>query len=330
MANVRRTRVEVALYDERQARSLVITRGKRKVVTMTEIYKQLTGIRRSIVVMAMALALPLAALSAVSSASAQPKGEYAAFAECPTSNPELAACLVARAEGGKGGSITFGKQTVPIENTQTLQGGFIEEESGAMKFVAAANGDTLTKTAQKVPGGLSGLVNCTEISNKTERENCEAIFENKITGVYATVELAAPASDIYLNEENLEAEMGTALTLPVKIKIENPLLGNECYIGSNSSPLIVELTSGTSGSLTGKLGTIGSRAEGNILVISDNSLVNNTVSVPGAAGCGGSFSSIIDKIVDARLAIPAAAPTNKVTLNGTLEQTSARAAREHE
>jgi hypothetical protein len=298
---------------------------------MTENYKRLMSIRRSIVVMAMALALPLAALSAASSATAAPTGEYAAFAECPTSNAELAACIVARAEGGKGGSITFGKQTVPIENTQTLQGGFIENpETGAMTFVAAANGNTLTKTAQKVPGGLSGLVNCTEISNKEERKNCEAIFENKITGVYATVELAAPASDIGLNEENLEAEMGTALSLPVKIKIENPLLGNECYIGSNSSPLIVELTSGTSGSLKGKLGEIGSRAEGGILVISDNSLVNNTVSVPGATGCGGSFSSIIDKIVDARLAIPAAAPTNKVTLNGTLEQTSAHLAREHE
>lgn len=287
----------------------------------------IVGVCRYVLVVVAALMVPLAVASP---AVAAPKGEYAAFAECPTSNAELAACIVARAEGGAGGSITFGNQTVPILNTQTLQGGFIEEESGAMKFVAAANGNTLTKTAQKVPGGLSGLVNCTEISNKEERKNCEAIFENKITGVYATVELAAPASDIGLNEFNLETEMGTALSLPVKVKLENPLLGNECYIGSNSSPLVVELTTGTSGSLKGKLGTIGSRAEGNILVISDNSLVNNTVAVPGATGCGGSFSSIIDKIVDARLAIPAAAPKNKVTLNGTLEQTGASTAREHE
>ncbi len=280
---------------------------------------------------ALALVMPLATLALASPALAAPTGEYAAFAECPTSNAELSACIVARAEGGAGGSITFGKQTVPIVNTQTQQGGFIENrETGATTFVGAANGDTLTKTAQKVPGGLSGLVNCTEISNKEEREHCEAIFENKLTGVYATVELAAPASDIYLNEFNLETEMGTALSLPVKVKLENPLLGNECYIGSNSSPLIVELTSGTSGSLKGKLGEIGSRAKGGILVISDNSLVNNTVAVPGATGCGGSFSSIIDKIVDARLAIPAAAPTNKVTLNGTLEQTAAKSAREHE
>ena len=276
---------------------------------------------------ALALVMPLATLAFASPALAAPKGEYAAFAECPTSNAELSACIVARAEGG---AITFGDETVPVVNTQTLQGGFIEEASGALRFVGAANGDTLTKTAQKVPGGLSGLVNCTEISNKEEREHCEAIFENKLTGVYATVELAAPASDIGLNEFNLETEMGTALSLPVKVKLENPLLGNGCYIGSNSSPLVVELTSGTSGSLKGKRGTFSSRAEGGILVVSEDSLVNNTIAVPGATGCGGSFSSIIDRIVDARLAIPAAAPKNKVTLNGTLEQTGAETAREHE
>jgi hypothetical protein len=280
--------------------------------------------------MAMVLALPLAALSTASSATAAPTGEYQAFAECPTSNAELSGCISARAEGGAGGSITFGSETVPIVNTQTLQGGFIEEASGAMKFVAAANGDTLTKTAQKVPGGLSGLVNCTEISNKEEREHCEAIFENKLTGVYATVELAAPASSIVLNEGNIFDESGVGLALPVKVKVENPLLGNECYIGSNASPLVVELTTGMSGSLKGKLGEVGLRAEDRILVITHNSLVNNTIAVPGASGCGGIFSSIIDKIVDARLGIPAAAPKNKVTLNGTLEQTSARAAREHE
>ncbi len=281
---------------------------------------------------ALALVMPLATLALASPALAAPTGEYAAFAECPTSNAELAGCIVARAEGG---AITFGDETVPVVNTQTLQGGFIEEESGALKFVGAANGNTLTKTAQKVPGGLSGLVKCNEITGegkheKEARKKCEEIFENKITGVNATVELAAPASSIILNEFNLETEMGTALSLPVKVKLENPLFGNECYIGSNSSPIVVPLTTGTSGSLKGKLGEISSRAEGGILVIKNDSLVNNTIAVPGATGCGGIFSSIVDKIVDARLEIPAAAPKNKVTLNGTLEQTGAGTAREHE
>lgn len=290
----------------------------------------IVGLCRYALVVLAALTVPLAVASP---AVAVPKGEYAVFADCPLSNAELAGCIVARAEGGAGGSITFGNETVPIVNTQTLQGGFIEEESGALKFVGAADGNTLSKTAQKVPGGLLGIVKCNEITGEGKHEKelrkaCEEVFENKITGVYATVELAAPASSIGLNEFNLETEMGTALSLPVKVKLENPLLGNNCYIGSNSSPIVVPLTTGTSGSLKGKLGEINSRAEGGILVITNDSLVNNTIAVPGANGCG--FAGLLNSIVDGRLQIPSAAPKNKVTLNGTLEQTGAGTAREHE
>jgi hypothetical protein len=273
----------------------------------------------------------LVAFVGTSSANAEPKGEYAVFAQCPTKNPELSGCIVGRAEKGK---VTFGKETVPIEKTQTLQGGFIENEAEEFTFVGAANGETLSKTPQKVPGGLSGLVNCTEITNEKLRKSCESIFENKITGVYATIELAAPASEIGLNEFNLLAETGTALQLPVKVKVENPLLGESCYIGSNEHPIVVPLTTGTTSPkapnkpIKGKLGHLSTRADGEILVISENSLVNNELGVPGANGCG--TAGLLDSIVDARLGIPAGEGHNTVILEGTLEQTGAEAAREHE
>ena len=276
-------------------------------------------------------AIALVAFVGTSSANAEPKGEYAVFAQCPTSNHELSGCLVGRAEKGH---VTFGKETVPIEKTQTLQGGFIENEAEEFEFVGAANGETLSKTPQKVPGGLSGLVNCTEITNEKLRKSCESIFENKITGVYATIELAAPASEIGLNEFNLLGETGTALQLPVKVKVENPLLGESCYIGSNEHPIVVPLTTGTTNPkapnkpIKGKLGTLNTRADGEILVISENSLVNNELGVPGANGCG--IGGLLDSIVNARLGIPAGEGHNTVILEGTLEQTSARAAREHE
>jgi len=276
----------------------------------------------------MALTTAVFAVFGTASALANPKGEYAVFAQCPTKNAELSACLVARAESG---SVQFGTETVPVVFTQTLQGGFIENEEGFEKFVGAANGETLSKTPQKVPGGLSGLVNCTEIKEPKAKKACEEVFENKLTGVYATLELAGPASSIGIDEAALFEENGTALSLPIKVKIENPLLGSTCYLGSESAPIVTELSSGTSGSLKGKFGTLGARAEGEIAVITDNTLVNNTVSVPGAKGCGGPlFEAVLDPIVNARLGIPAGKGKNKVTLNGTLEQTSARAAREHE
>ena len=276
-------------------------------------------IRRALLAV-LALTSLFAAVTA-SSAMAAPKGEFAVFEECPTGNAELSGCIAAKAERG---SIKFGKQTVPIVHTQTLQGGFIENEEGEFKFVEAAKGNTLTKTAQKIPGGLLGI-NCTEITNKTLREACEAVFENKLTAVYATVELAGPASGIYLNEGNLLLEEGTALGLPTKIKIENPLFGSSCYIGSNSKPVVVDLTTGKSGTLTGKLGELSSRSEGEILVIKNNSLVNGTVSVPEAAGCG-----LATGLVNEKLGLPSGSGKNLVNLEGTIEQTGAEAARRSE
>ena len=234
---------------------------------------------------------------------------------------------------------------MPIVNTQTLQGGFIEteetEKTGALTFVGAADGNTLSKTPQKVPGGLLGLIKCNEIKGegfleKFERKTCEAIFENKTTGVNATTELAAPAGSIGLNEFLLLNEFGTALSLPVKVKLENPLLGNECYIGSNASPITLKLTTGTTKPpepnkpIKGKRGTLTTRGEGGILVVSNNSLVDNSFSAPAATGCGGIFSFLINPIINGKLGLPSAAGKNTAILNGTLEQTGAETAREHE
>jgi hypothetical protein len=280
-----------------------------------------------------ALGATIAALGGASPALAAPKGEYAVFADCPTSNPELSGCIAARTEGGE---ITVGTQNVPIKNTQTLQGGFIEEESGALKFVGAVDGNTLSKTPQKVPGGLLALLNCSEISNFIERVACEVVFENGATGVNATTELATPASSIGLNEINLLSESGTALSLPLKVKLENPFLGSHCYIGSNTNPIILNLSTGTTAPpspnkpIKGKLGTLATRSEGRILVVTSDSLVDNSFAAPKASGCGGIFSFLIDPIVNGKLGLPSAAGTNAAILNGTLEQTGVEAAREHE
>jgi hypothetical protein len=298
----------------------------------------LTNIRKQALVIAIALMALLAVLSVASPALAAPKGDFAVFADCPLSNAELSECLVARTESGE---ITIGKQTVPIVNTQTLQGGVIDEPSGAEKFVGAADGNTLSKTPQNVPGGLLNLIKCKEIKNEFERNVCEAIFEKGILGVTATTELAAPASSIGLCEGCLLGEVPSppfppALSLPVKVKLDNPLLGKECYIGSNTNPIVLNLVTGTTNpplpnkAIKGKLGTVSSRAEGGILVISNNTLVDNSFAAPAATGCGGVFAFLIDPIINAKIGLPSAAGNNTAILNGTLEQTSAEEAREHE
>jgi hypothetical protein len=282
----------------------------------------------------LALGATVVALTAAAPALATPTGEFAVFAQCPLKNTELSACLWAKSETGE---FVAGKQKVPITNPITLQGGFIEnEETGALKFVGAENGVTISHSPQTVPGGLAGLINCKEIKEIIERIACELFFENSFTGATETTELAAPASSIGLNEANLLSETGTALSLPVKVHLENPFLGSACYLGSNAHPIVIEFTTGATSppppnkSIKGKLGTISVVGEGSILKISNNSLVNNSFAAPGATGCGGFLVELLlDPIINAKLGLPAAAGHNTAILSGTLEQAGAEPVREH-
>jgi hypothetical protein len=307
-----------------------------------------SSFRRHTLFAMITLAASLGVLSAASPALAAPKGEYAVFYDCPLSNAAVHGCIVGKTESGEF-VIGTTKTKVPIEKTITLQGGTEKEIPAEFRdpFVEAADGNTLSKTPQRVPGGLLGI-KCEEIKNEYLRKACEAIFENKLTGVTATTELALPAppaslSSIFLSEPSLlepilyEAFGIPALGLPVKVKLENPLLGNECYIGSSTEPIVLKLTTGTTKPpppnkpITGKVGELSSRAEGGILVIKNNSLVDNLFAVPGAKGCGGkAFESLIDPLINAKLGLPSASGNNTAILNGTLELTGAEAARESE
>jgi hypothetical protein len=287
-----------------------------------------------------ALLASLVVLGAASSALAtehHPKGDYAQFNQCPLSNPGTNFCLFAQTESGK---FIVGKKTVPITNTITLQGGIHVVENEELEiigteFIGAENGVTLSKTPQKVPGGLFGI-NCAEISNEFVRSVCEVIFENKFTEVTATTELAAPASAIEVNINNLIGASGTALSLPVKVKLDNPLFGESCYVGSNSAPIPLPLTTGTTSPpapnkpISGKVGKVEFKNEFALTVISENSLVNNSFAAPGAEGCGGIFSFLIDPLVNAQLGIPAAAGHNTAILNGTLKDANAAAVKASE
>jgi hypothetical protein len=283
------------------------------------------------------IAASLVILSVAAPALATPTGDFAVFSDCPVTT--ASSCLYAKTETGE---FIVGKKTVPLEKAVVLQGGLRSVgEEGAVEFVAAADGNTLPKVPENVPGGLTGLVNCKEITGSgffevIERATCESIFENHYTGVSATTELAAPASSIGLNLGNLFSATGTALSLPVKVHLENPLLGSSCYVGSNSAPIVLELTTGTTSPpapnkpISGKPGNEELLEGGEIGKIANNSLVNNSFAAPEATGCGGFFSFLIDPIVDSSLGIPAAAGHNTAILNGFQEITSSAAVKAHE
>jgi len=266
--------------------------------------------------------LALAALSFTSLAQAKLTGNYTRFAQCPYSNLEVKKCLYSTTTSGE---VVLGSKKVPIVNPVVLQGGTLKGVEGYAQFVAASNGVTLSKAPQPVPGGLAGLVNCKEISEPFLRFSCELTFENGLTGVNSTLELARPASEIVVSENNLGGEIGTALKMPVKVHLENPFLGSNCYVGSSSSPIIWNLTSGETSPpepnkpIKGDTGEAEFLEEGRILELKGATLVDNAWSAPGTSGCGGFLVELLlDPVVNASAGLPAAAGKNTAVLNNDI------------
>jgi hypothetical protein len=194
----------------------------------------------------------------------------------------------------------------------------------------------LSKTPQPVPGGLSGLVNCKEIGLLFLRASCEAIFENHLTGVNATVELAKPASEIRVNLLNLIFESGVGIKLPARVHLENPLLGSSCYVGSSGSPINLNLITGTTAPpapnkpLKGSRGTLEFLEEGAITRLNGHTLVDNAWSAPGASGCGGPLVEyVLDPIINASIGVPSAAGKNTAILSGTADAAAASVVNMH-
>jgi hypothetical protein len=287
--------------------------------------------RRLLMVVAIAASLALAPASQAVAAPHHPTGEFVNFGDCPLSNSSVNACVFSESNGGY---FTIGKKTVPLKNPVLLQGGLIFTESGN-QFVAAEDGNTLSKTAEPVPGGLLGIeapsswpTFLKELFNET--------INNGFTGVTATVELAAPASAIEVNTLNLLIEKGTALSLPTKIKLSNPFLGSNCYIGSNSNPVTIAFTTGATSppppntSIHGAAGELFVNGAGTLVRLSGGKLVNNSFAAPGANGCGGLLSFLIDPFVNSIVGLPSAAGHNTAILEGKLETAEAAAVRASE
>lgn len=265
----------------------------------------------------------LGVLCFAGSASAH-SGEFAKFNYCPSTNPEVFKCVLSVTNGGK---IILGKKTTPIVSPVTLQGGYSStnrEKKHISKFFAATNGITLSKTPEAVPGGLLGIVP-PESSPPLVKLLSKFFFENSLTGVNATLELAKPATEIEISEYNILAEEELALKLPVKVHLENPFLGSSCYVGSSSSPIIWNLTSGTTSPpepnkpITGSSGISEQKENAEIAQLNGNILVENAWSAPEATGCGGILSFLVDPVIDAELGLPAKAGVNTTILENTID-----------
>jgi hypothetical protein len=254
-----------------------------------------------------AVAVLVAGLVSVPSASAEPKGIFRVFSQCPTDTPGIALCTYGVLTSGE---FTIGAVKIPFQKALILQVGDVptgNPENGKEYFeVPARNGDSLSKAGFDLPGDILG----TRVTASPEM-----VVSEKNPGILDFVAFAR--------------EEGTGLTLPLRLHLNNPFLGGSCYIGSESNPLQLHMTDGETHPpagfepLHGIRGELGNTEENEELMVyvTGVSLVDNTFSVPGAEGCG-RFDSLIDK----KLEIPNRAGDNTAVLGGTLNLATASAA----
>lgn len=259
------------------------------------------------------------------SAAHHPNGKFAQFAECPLSQQKVNNCFYSVSTDGV---VTVGKMTVPLKNPITLQGGS-EGADSELKVFGAENGETISKTPQPVRGGLEGIRAPAWWPRWLQKWFDEGI-EDGLTRVEATLELAAPATSVKLSVGNLGSGRGTALGLPVRIKLDNPLLGTNCHIGSGEEPLRIDFTTGTSGDLDGTVGQLKLNPEYTLARVKGGRLVNNEFSAPGARGCGGIFSYFVDPLVNSIVGLPSPSGENSAVLEGKFDAGAASAVRESE
>jgi hypothetical protein len=259
------------------------------------------------ILVAAGAALASMALLASAAEAATPAPPYQDFAGCPSraENHFVAECFKYTFTGGH---IDFGNREVPVTNPIVFRGGS-EQITG--NYIANGEGG-IVPVKQTVPGGLIGMTGLNWLD--------EAIASKEQLKLYATVELAGTPGSI--------SEF--PLILPVKIHLQNPALGSNCYLGSNASPLTLDLTAGTTnppsptepitGELAGGFEAEAERPE--VLTTSaPGKLVENAYAVPGANGCQlkvGPFTVPIDELVDAAYKFPTTAGADTTELNYSL------------
>lgn len=253
------------------------------------------------------LAIACLALAGASSASAEifkgplNKEDFLRFINCPITSGKV--CTYGETLSGE---FKIGSHSVPITNPTILQGGIEAEGLGVYPLIPPRFGvPAVSKSPQKVPGGLTGL-------------------SEEVGGpVFATAEQAGP---ILIRPVALGFGEHTAIQFPIRVHLENELLGPNCYIGTEAEPVVLHLTDGTTEPpegtepIKGSIGKVEGPDKGKITLFKGNKLVDNGWSAPAATGCGTNAltEAATTLLVNTAEGLPSAAGKNVAILEGNL------------
>lgn len=253
-------------------------------------------------------ALIAVALLAPMAQAEEPAPGYAKFAGCPSQkeDPKVFQCVFSTITGGH---FQMGSKDVPLTKPMTLSGGL--RTDGIINATAKGG---LSHVQQKVPGGVVGLTGLTWLLE---------LFGNEALTLYATTELAGGPT---LKEG--------ILTLPIKVHLENGLLGSNCYVGGVTNPIVLKLTTGTTSPpgpnvpITGKPPVSSFDPATGIVHQVGGEFVDNAFAAPGASGCVltlfGFIPVSINGLVNSQSGLPAAAGTNETRQTYEQDATSVK------
>jgi hypothetical protein len=278
------------------------------------------SLRRATYAVTVAGVAALTILSSGSSAFATTlTGDWAPFTRCPVDNSSMLAADGASVSAGcvqsdsPNGSIKIGNTTLTTGDSNLQLGALFNVGTGASTLVGGSGGTVVAAPVQ-IPGGLLGLMCPSNIP--VVSQTCNSITNNQLNAVTATVVSAGAPSN--LNTVAPFIPGATAITLPVKIQLSNPLLGNSCFIGSNSNPIVlnpqtqVAATNAVSDTFDAN-GTSDPSGPLSLLTVTGATLSDTTFAVPGASGCG--LLGVLDPAVDLKQGLPSASGHNSLTLN---------------
>jgi hypothetical protein len=218
------------------------------------------------------------------------------------------ACI---ANSSASGSIKLGNSTQTTGATNLQLGAAIDDATGEFDLVSPAGG-ALVAEPVNVEGGLLGLMCPSDIPLVTAI--CDGLVGSPLNAVTATVEPAGPASDF--NSGAALSQGIPIVTLPVKVHLENTILGPNCYIGSDSNPIVLRPRNTTQPSLAATIGDLdGTPNPAGVLVniTGTSTQGDDTFAVPGATGCG--LLGVLNTAVNQQQGLPSPAGNNNLVLN---------------
>lgn len=248
-------------------------------------------------------ALTALALLAPVAQGATPLPGYTQFAGCQTKaeQPEGEACIRSTITGGH---FKMGSKNVPIKNPISLTGTLMPGGD-----ILSNSEGGLSASKQEIPGGLVGLTGLDWLLNVLNAEQLK---------VYAVTEAVGTPN------------LTDVLKLPIRVHLVNSVLGNNCYVGSATNPISLNLITGTTSPpppnepITGQEAEFSFDEETSIIHLDNGIFVDNSFAAPAAKGCvlNVGIPVNIDALVNLQSGLPSAAGKNETVQNWEAEITA--------